>query len=56
MSNEIFSGGQDYGEDTVRYLEALARLNRSLAARADLVVEVVCGLPDLWKGELPWEC
>ena len=56
VSNEIFSGGQDYGEDTVRYLEALASLNRSLAARADLVVEVVCGLPDLWKGELPWEC
>jgi hypothetical protein len=26
-------------------------LNRKLAAGADLVVEVVCGLPDVLKGE-----
>lgn len=53
VTNEAFSGGQDYGEDTVRYLEVLARLNRSLAGKADLVAEIVCGLPDAWKGELP---
>ena len=54
VSNEVFSGGQDYGADIVRYLQTLAGLNRSLAAKADLVIEVVCGLPDVWKGELPW--
>jgi adenosylcobinamide kinase/adenosylcobinamide-phosphate guanylyltransferase len=54
VTNEVFSGGMDYEGDTLRYLGALARLNRALAARADTVVEVVCGLPNLLKGELPW--
>lgn len=55
VTNEVFSGGREYAGDTLRYLEALAWLNRSLAARADLVVETVCGLPDVWKGAQPWE-
>lgn len=55
VTNEVFSGGKDYGEDTLRYLEILARLNRIVAAKADLVAEIVCGLPDVWKGALPWE-
>ena len=54
VTNEVFSGGTAYAGDTLRYLGALARLNRALAARADTVVEVVCGLPNLLKGELPW--
>ena len=53
VTNELFSGGADYSEETLAYLRALARLNRELAARADLVVEVVCGLPNVLKGELP---
>lgn len=52
VSNEIFSGGSAYGEDTLRYMYSLAWLNRALAARAELVVEVVCGLPNVLKGEL----
>ena len=56
VTNEVFAGGQDYGEDTLRYLKALASLNRSVAAKADLVAEIVCGLPDVWKGAPPWEC
>lgn len=51
VTNELFSDGGDYGRDTLRYLDALAGLNRALAARADRVVEVVCGLPVVWKGE-----
>ena len=54
VTNEVFSGGADYAGDTLRWLMALARLNRALAARADTVVEVVCGLPNLLKGDLPW--
>ena len=50
VTNEVFSGGQDYLGDTLDYLRALAEINRELAARADLVVEVVCGLPNLLKG------
>lgn len=53
VTNEVFSGGADYGEESLRYLRALAALNRALAARADLAVEVVCGLPSVLKGELP---
>ena len=53
VTNEIFSGGADYDEESLRYMRALADLNRELAARADLVVEVVCGLPNVLKGELP---
>ena len=53
VTNELFSGGADYGEETLAYLLAFARLNRELAAEAELVVEVVCGLPNVLKGELP---
>ena len=53
VTNEVFSGGADYGEESLRYMRALADLNRELAAQADLVAEVVCGLPNILKGELP---
>lgn len=53
VSNDIFSDGQRYVDDTHRYLKVLAGIHRSLAARADLVIESVCGLPDVWKGGLP---
>ena len=51
MTNEVFSGGKDYEGETLRYLRELAQINRALAAKADRVVEVVCGLPNLLKGE-----
>ena len=44
VSNEVFSGGADYAGDTDRYLLALAQVNNALAARADAVVRVVCGI------------
>ena len=50
VTNDVFSGGTAYGECTLRYLRALARINRALAARADTVVETVCGLPNYLKG------
>ena len=53
VTNEVFSGGADYGEESLRYMRDLAELNRELAARADLVTEIVCGLPNVMKGELP---
>ena len=43
----------DVGERTAR--EAAGRLACLLAARADCVVELFCGLPTVLKGELP-EC
>ena len=51
VTNEVFSGGWSYGEETLDYLRALARINRELAAEANLVVEVVCGLPNVLRKE-----
>ena len=50
VSNEVFSGGADYAGDTQRYLQALAQINNTVAARADAVVRVVCGIPMYYKG------
>ena len=53
VTNEVFSGGADYDGESLRYMRLLAGLNRELAARAELAVEVVCGLPNVLKGVLP---
>ena len=53
VTNEVFSGGKDYEGDTLRYLLALGSVNRALAARANRVVEVVCGCANVLKGRLP---
>lgn len=50
VTNDVFSGGAAYDGDTLRYLRALAGINRALAARADAVAEIVCGLPNYLKG------
>ena len=50
VSNEVFSGGANYAGDTDQYLKALAQVNNALAARADAVVRVVCGIPVYHKG------
>ena len=51
VSNDIFSGDGSYGGGTLRYCGALGAINRWAAERADLVYEVVCGIPVLIKGE-----
>ena len=53
VSNEVFSGGSRYEGDTLRYLKLLGRVNRRLAAMADNVCEVVCGVPEYYKGKEP---
>lgn len=53
VTNEVFSDGADYDAESLRYMRLLAELNREIAARADLAVELVCGLPNVLKGELP---
>jgi len=50
VTNEVFSGGSSYAGETLDYLRLLGRLNCELAARADAVVEVVCGIPCVRKG------
>ena len=54
VSNDLFSDGMTYTGETLDYLKNLAALNRELAGEADFAAEIVCGLPDIWKGKLPW--
>ena len=50
VTNEIFSGGAEYGEETLEYMKALAEINAALASEADFVCEIVCGRPNVLKG------
>ena len=50
VSNEVFTGGNRYADDTDQYLRLLAEINRALAARADAVCEVVCSCVQYYKG------
>lgn len=50
VAGEVFSGGTSYLDDTLSYLKTTAAIERALAAKADRVAEVVCGLPNLLKG------
>ena len=49
VTNEIFSGGTAPGEETDLYFRLLAACDRRLAARAERVAEVVCGVPVFFK-------
>ena len=53
VSNEVFAGGRHYEEGTMAYLRQLAQINRCLAAMADNVCEVACGIPVYYKGKEP---
>ena len=50
VTNDVFSGGDAYGEETVDYMKNLALINRRIAGMADLVAEISCGLADILKG------
>ena len=49
MTNEIGAGGAEYEGDTLNYMKELGRINCGLAARADRVIEVICGIPQVRK-------
>lgn len=53
VTNEVCLAGTSYEGDTLPYLQALASTNRALAAEADFVCEVACGLPNVLKGTAP---
>ncbi|MDO4331223.1 MAG: bifunctional adenosylcobinamide kinase/adenosylcobinamide-phosphate guanylyltransferase [Eubacteriales bacterium] len=53
VTNEVFSDGAAYEEETENYCRLLGFLNGRLAAAADGVAEVVCSIPVCQKGELP---
>ncbi|MDD3367885.1 MAG: bifunctional adenosylcobinamide kinase/adenosylcobinamide-phosphate guanylyltransferase [Lachnospiraceae bacterium] len=53
VSNNIFEDGIKYDESVIKYQKLLGRVNCLLAEDADVVVEIVCALPVVWKGTLP---
>ena len=50
VTNEIFSDGVQYTGDMLTYLQTLGEISCILAENADLVAEVVCGIPLIRKG------
>lgn len=50
VSNNVFEDGIAYDASTLRYIEALGRINTELASVADHVTEVVVGIPVTVKG------
>ncbi len=51
VTNNVFEDGICYDAATMAYLRAMGSINEALAKRADQVIEVVAGIPVLWKGE-----
>lgn len=51
VTNEVFSDGITYEEETQRYQKTLGLINRNIASWADRVTEVVYGIPVTIKGE-----
>ena len=52
VSDYIYNDGQIYEEMTETYRKGLALLDRTLAARCDVVAEVMNGIPICYKGNL----
>lgn len=52
VTNDVGSGGLDYGKGSQQYVEALGRLNAALARSFDCVLELICGIPVAIKGEI----
>lgn len=51
VTNEVFSDGTLYEEETDRYVRLLGKANCEIGKKADTVTEVVCGIPVRRKGE-----
>lgn len=50
VSNNVFEDGVIYDEMTMKYIQAMGKINRELAGLADRVVEVAVGIPVTVKG------
>ena len=52
VGNDLFRGrGRTTHRETMAYLEVLSQVQTNLSKRYDLVAELVCGIPVIWKGE-----
>ncbi|MBR6321461.1 MAG: bifunctional adenosylcobinamide kinase/adenosylcobinamide-phosphate guanylyltransferase [Lachnospiraceae bacterium] len=53
ITNDVGSDGIRYDPGTEDYVRVLGKINAAIAAEADTVIEMVAGIPILWKGALP---
>jgi len=53
VTNEVGSDTGNYSPETCAYIDAVGRINRVLAEKADAVYELVCGIPLVLKGAAP---
>lgn len=53
VTDNVSCDGTTYDESITAYLKMLAECAAHIAAKADLVVEVVCGIPVPVKGAIP---
>lgn len=49
VTNEVFSDGDSYGEETLVYRKVLGEVNRRIAEISNEVIEVVAGIPIVLK-------
>lgn len=52
VTNDVGSDSKTYDDGTRAYIRALGQINAELAKQADMVYELVCGIPLVLKGEL----
>ena len=52
VTNEIFSDGERYPEETMQYMRMLGQINGALVERADVVLYTVCGILVAQKGKI----
>ena len=52
VTNEVGMDGITYSSETMQYISAMAELNQTIAQMADAIIECVCGIPLVIKGEM----
>ncbi|WP_294153015.1 bifunctional adenosylcobinamide kinase/adenosylcobinamide-phosphate guanylyltransferase [uncultured Clostridium sp.] len=50
VTNEVFSDGVQYDEETMRYIKYLGEINKEIGRASDNVIEVVYSIPVYHKG------
>ncbi len=53
ITNEVGADSRAYDPGTRAYMDAIGRINQRLARQADVICELVCGIPLVRKGRLP---
>ena len=53
VTNDIFSSGDDYSEETISYMKSFARVNIAAAEMADFAAEIIYTIPNILKGDAP---